>query len=448
LKSISILNLIIISLSFSDIPLGAHLFPFGGIFYQAAFYLSFILLLHYNYITGKFFLYRPSWPFTWIICFVSWTIITFFVNSVSISELQIHGQTSIFRFTSQLFVIIFGLVVSLAVAITYIRHGCIRKISNSFKITVWISVFVGLLQVGYFIFNISIFQFILNPIYFLLRQDFLPVEGGRVSALMPEPSLLGMLLCTSLPFLLVNASSKSFFYKSIKILLVAVVIIGSNSRTFWLALFVQTIFYLVFFNRFSNQRTSRYTWIIYLFIFSLFVMSMYMIVPNFTYAINSLINPFDAENPFIESNVVRSISISSAIQLGVSNPILGVGLGGLPFHITEINELSGYYFENQNQLTATSLYARILAETGFTGLILWLFFWFAIIFNLVRNAHFLYKKNIQHDSYSFALAISAIGLLVSWFSNDSLSYVNQYLILGLSIGHLWKQEQILTMKKN
>lgn len=116
----------------------------------------------------------------------------------------------------------------------------------------------------------------------------------------------------------------------------------------------------------------------------------------------------------------RKIYWGAAINMGVRNPLLGVGYNGFPLNL--LNYTDGHVGTEGKYKTAHSTWLLALAETGIVGFIFYIGIW---IFSL-RSA---WAMRVEHPE--FLLGIISYGTAITFLSHTYMLY--PYILLGLTV---------------
>ena len=137
-----------------------------------------------------------------------------------------------------------------------------------------------------------------------------------------------------------------------------------------------------------------------------------------------------------QSNAIRIGAQLASIQIGLHNFWFGVGFGQLPFLISkELPTWSIDWEEFRDPFSSTGIHARLFAETGFIGLLLWLVFWFLLMIQLYK----IIAKNTKRSSERYlasALLVIGVGLFLCGFSHDSFAFFEYWVYFGASLATL------------
>jgi len=148
------------------------------------------------------------------------------------------------------------------------------------------------------------------------------------------------------------------------------------------------------------------------------------------------------------SNIGRIGSQLAAINMGVSHPFSGIGLGQYGFYMPEYIPTWAWESSEINLWASSSpdtpwaptqgLWARILAETGFIGLFLWLSVWITVLRSIWKRYFKLRQIDQQNSILALALFISIFGLMLNGFVSDSLRSLSYWITLGVAWAWLVK----------
>ena len=138
------------------------------------------------------------------------------------------------------------------------------------------------------------------------------------------------------------------------------------------------------------------------------------------------------------SNIARLGLQKSAINMGMDNPIIGIGLGQFGFYADQyIEEDARISFEIQRWTNpeevdfwppAFALIPRIVAEQGFVGAAIF------IAFLLVTMIKFFVKYvKANENTMEILTMVSLIGVIVSTFNADTYGLPQLWILLGIII---------------
>lgn len=120
------------------------------------------------------------------------------------------------------------------------------------------------------------------------------------------------------------------------------------------------------------------------------------------------------------SSTNRKIYWNAALNMGIKNPLFGVGYDGFPRNLLSYTD--GHVGTEGNHKTAHSTWLLALAETGIIGFVFYFGIWFY---------SFTTAWQIRAEFPEFLLAILSYGVTISFLSHTYLLY--PYILLGLTV---------------
>ena len=247
-----------------------------------------------------------------------------------------------------------------------------------------------------------------------------------------NPNNLATLLGIALPFTLLSANK---WIKYIITLVLLLVLLATNSRGVVLSAAL-IIFYVFFIETVVSKR-------IFLFIVTLGI--LIILLPQ-------SINPFNSVNKRISNSVdavfalfddnqtsnslgARQELIKNALDELDNHLWLGVGAGNSKFIQEKNGKVAG-------KLTSLHNYwLEILVDTGFIFFLVFVFWYFKVVYELVLISN----TNTKLKYYSKSIYIAMLGLLISAISCSSIVYFFPFWILlsiGLLVIRLNEKEQL------
>lgn len=142
---------------------------------------------------------------------------------------------------------------------------------------------------------------------------------------------------------------------------------------------------------------------------------------------------------YARSNDTRYNGMMAAVKLGLDRPFFGAGFGQYGFEagkyfrketLDSNPELAYYWKEAKAWPVSYVLYARILAETGFPGLMLWLAVWLYAIAGTFRAL----RCGAEPAAGAALLAVLCNMTLVG-LAQDSFRYLGYWAALGLAYSY-------------
>ncbi len=287
---------------------------------------------------------------------------------------------------------------------------------------------------------------------------------GRVYSTMGNPDYMAAQFSILIPLiitLILSPLKNKYRYMLFAFLILMLfLIIVSHGRGAWLG-FLGSLFYMFIMYAFlyGKQFFIRYK----LFFVLIFAFIVFLIL------IFSFPNPLN-KNPITnrikdglkltsDSVVIRLFYWESALQMAKDNPLSGVGVGGFslntPFYQKKVYDrwLKKYPSLAQRVAPHVELYThndflQTLAETGFSGLgiYLWLFFTILIIsiYKAIKEEYFLYK------SILLGITGAVIAFLINGFLNFPWRVVPTLILLWIlfSIFSIFENKKIINLKIN
>jgi hypothetical protein len=258
---------------------------------------------------------------------------------------------------------------------------------------------------------------------------------GRVRGFAMEPSYLAPVLSFLHPWIFVKVMVKPKIFDFGLLTCLYAVAFFSLSRNVGLALTSQLVVLIILFYKGGHIR-------------SLFTVCLTVAI--LTLALGILIYYFDdiyysltnfRENS--HSNTMRFESAVAAFNISINNPFFGAGY-------VDIIEFSRFYRDNVYNIAASvswlqgraggattfSLPFRILMETGFVGMILFLGSWVLLIKGCYKRFVYSLKYDYTFDRVSAVLIVILVGLLLNSFSVDSYLFLGYWIAWGLAAGNI------------
>lgn len=403
---IAIFLLSLFLIPFDDLP---YIPMLGGLGKRASVYAFSILVIIsiFIFIRNRKIFFINNIENYLILAFYSSCIVSIIINFSSISESLLKGQSGFKRVIIQLasvtlllltLYIIQFIVTKCKLSIFTIRkYICLSFIPVGIVATLQL---LNLLKLFDFSYIISKVSYIVNS---SLRGD---LYGTRIRGVSAEASYLGMYCAFVFPWFfsyLLTSKNKitKICFGAISFIILALVV-GTKSRTAVILALLDILvigFLIVLF--YKNVRVKILS--------SLTLIIMTLFLFNFSSLMDLIINrPMSQENTNIEtpsntvdkyevgglissisdntidSNIARSSMQKAAFNIGMDNPVIGVGLGQFGFYVNDYlpegAKENSYEVRNWIDTTVSvwppvhSIYHRIFAEEGLIGLILYFAF--------------------------------------------------------------------------
>lgn len=279
----------------------------------------------------------------------------------------------------------------------------------------------------------------------------------RLRSLSGEASWFGMYLVFVFPWLMSYYFTERKTYKYIYLALIVYALtltFLTYSRTAYFFISFQ-IFAFVMIVFYTGTRSHRRQ-LLRLLIITVLLVGVLFIVTNAGDKIVQVYSSlFGQDTYYLQSNIGRMGSQVSAIKMGLSHPLAGVGLGQYGFDMPDY--LPAWALDNQAiNLWASSssdtpwapvhsLYARILAETGFVGLFLWLSVWISVLISVWKRYRKLHQIEQQNSILALSLLISILGLMCNGLVMDSLRKLSYWITFG--VAWAWLTKPIIEVEK-
>jgi len=380
-----------------------------------------------------------------IVFFGLWAVVSGMVNLPQIIYSSTKGRTGLEKILLQYFVFIFTMIVSICIynifrkddnVLLYLRRLCL--------ISFLIAGLYSSLEILFLLGNAWSAD-MLNSINSLFRDtssDSL-LYFGRLRSVSGEASWFGMYLSFAMPWTLsyLVTEKRKLPYVLLNMYFLILLIL-TISRTAYVICGIQIILFSMFFCKTKFVRNKSV--LVYAFLGLIGLIMFFQNTPDTILNDKNILDIFlsllnNDDSPYNLSNIARFGSQTAAINMFLSHPIFGVGLGQYGFHMPEFVPDWAYKSEEIILWASGSpdtpwppvhgLYARILAEVGFFGLAIWLFLWGRILFKLINYSKFL--SNIDEIMIK-SLFISIIGVLLSGFNSDSFRFFGYWILMGIS----------------
>lgn len=438
----AVLAFVIILMPFNDVPIKNSIF--GELSSEGAFYPLLILIILYFFKmarTGKIHILKNT-AFNVMMIYLLWILISGAFNYGDIVSNFTKGRTGTEKYLLQLFVYIFCLIAANIVYLTVKNNNIslydIRKyILFSFIIAGAYSIF-EILKLNNMVFANSI----INKLDSFIRSKDItqPIysEGyGRLRSVSGESSWYSMYAAFIFPWLFSYLFEKKHkILSSIMFFYFLIMIYYTKSRTGYFIITIEFILILIFVFRTKSKKKIANALVILMIFCTIFgVVFQFNDVGNKTIGVfNSIFNSSNSDSYY--SNLARFNSQKAAIKMGISSPIFGIGFGQYGFYMPQYIDSTALSLSNELEIWASSdedtpwapvhaLYPRIIGETGFIGLFIWLYF---CIYTLLKINELL---KIQRNSITFVLIISFIGVLLAFFNIDSFRFFPFWVLTGI-----------------
>ncbi|WP_216286362.1 O-antigen ligase family protein [Polynucleobacter sp. 30F-ANTBAC] len=378
----------------------------------------------------------------WLFFFFIWIIISTilsvyqssYINSIKISGLSI-GMNGLRNY----------ILISTFLLLVINLHGqqdkIIYRISKYFIYSFYLTIPYSILELFVYIFNIDLARVLLNisDTYLHARRGIEYLDINRVRGLSFEPSYYGVYIATILPFILARSSITKFkfFYKTL-ILFLILCLIYSQSRTAYVAILIQIIFFYYLKIKYISKNYGLFSLknvMLFIIIILFFLILQGENVISLTY--QSLLDPT------LSSNITRVGAQYAGFLVGLDNPILGVGPGMAgayvhnyyPEYMFLSDEIDSWISAGVTDLSAPTFgfFSTLTAELGLVGLTLFFIALIKIGNKLLNTIQLSSLTDIKYSLYGIAIFSANIGLYVSSFGLNGTTYVGYWILLSIAL---------------
>ena len=310
-------------------------------------------------------------------------------------------------------------------------------IDKTIKLTFLILVPYVLLEIIVFQFNIfdGFFTFIEKIFH---SRQYTNIELHKIRGFAFEGSYFSLVLAFLYPFILKSfLSAKRTWNDIIMMLIFIIIILSVHSRSIIAVFLIQTLLYVFMYYKLTFKSSLPIPMLIIIVILS-------VMGPSIGNKIMTLL-VFDSNNI---SNIERFYSAYYAIQIGLDNPFLGVGIGFSGKHLGlyyDDNIFRSYTAINWQQNSDTfsvpvfSLLPKVMSELGLVGLLLYLGLFISPVWKIIS----IHKKNEIQDNIKetgIAIIVMNIGLLICSFAVGTYYFYGYWVSLALAYTYIKKMK--------
>ncbi|KJB97792.1 O-antigen ligase family protein [Skermanella aerolata] len=425
----------IVSLAFNDLP---ALLPIGEISQDAFIYALPILTLFLLRSSGD--IEVPTMLLWFTAAFTAVVLAGIVVNYDDIATYQFKGRTGMERVVTQGMTFALGIVITV-LAYNLGRRGMTVHIVRGAKAALLIMAAVGVLECASWV-NVPV----LTPMHEVLSSvihsagETSTVYVTRLRMTAFEVSWAGVMLTFFFPFGAVSLKGRrleTVAYTG----LVAILVILAQSRTALLVFGFQALLLGWYYAR---HRVDLLVLALTGAVIGAFLLAAEPTAyRKMADAITEMAVGQDADLDQEEnvSNVTRTAAIKSAFSMFTDQPLLGVGLGQFGFlyrHHLQADDFRSYEVrayilddETTPWPPIYSIHARLLAETGLFGYLIWLVFIFSLF---ARSCSNTLRSGPDTAPLHLATAMTLFGLLILGASIDSFRFFGGWIAAGLALG--------------
>lgn len=413
----------------------------GGLGKQLSFYPMMLGLIIWGILIAKGGVVKipQSVEFKIIVLFMLWLFFSGMINLPTFMDLNYQGVNGINRFIIQLGSFIFYVLISL------VAYNWISQLNNPIKILrngIYVSFFIaGLYSVMELIAFVSLDYTIsaISAVDSVFREN--SIEGfflGRLRSVSAEASYFGMYAAMIMPWLVtgfLKANKNKIFYGVINGYFLILVFMTA-SRTAYLLIFLELLLMIVLFKEQLILNMKHMLIPLFIFVICIVCGAAQLIDKMSIDVITIMLSITDSSGENL-SNIARYGSQLAALNIFLDNPVFGVGYGMFGFYAPDYYpSIAWYSFEVKDWGSniiggkwppVHGLYARLLAETGGIGLIIWLLF---IVFSVKRTFDVIALCNDDLKLDVKAILISLLASFACGFNVDGFIVIGMWIFIA------------------
>ena len=215
----------------------------------------------------------------------------------------------------------------------------------------------------------------------------------RISSILPEPAHFGAVMAPAMFVSVLNIVKRESNFISRK---ASILIIISVLLSFSLVSYVGIVIalFLIVFNYKKIMLTVACTSALFV-----FISSTYLCIPAIRMRVDDTVSVVTGRTPIDKTNNTTFVFCNNMIiayKSFLNNPLFGSGLGSNPMsydrYIPQAID-SREYNIGQDKKDASSLFSRLLSETGLIGILLFFYFIVKFYVSKKKNAHFWIISN-------------------------------------------------------
>ena len=412
-----------------------------------------------------YFIYKKKIYFQWnlekvlLALFIVWTGISATININTIIYNQFKERSGLEKLILQIMVLAFMVLIMYAtefiISLNNISLRTIRKYVLISFIFVSLYSLLEILQV-YGILNVeNILRKISYYIHYLNRGN---LYGDRIRSITGEASFLGMYVAFAYPWIVSYILTEKKYTKKILygivVLYMLLLVYLTKSRVAYAVTMGEMVLILIGILVFNRNKVNKILIIIIticsmLSITSFNTLNSYIMSIrhqeenveevvddgyNIDMSVGDVVQSLNSKTN--HSNIARLGLQKSAINMGMDNPIIGIGLGQFGFYADEyIEDDARVSFEIQRWTDpkeidfwppAFALIPRIVAEQGFVGAAIFIVFLLATMIKFFMK----YVKE-EENTMEILTMVSLVGVIVSTFNADTYGLPQLWILLGI-----------------
>ena len=413
------------------------------------FILSFLLFLFYSFYKGKIKFPQTSIFIQFLILFIGWLFLSAVLNSASIYQNYIKQTSGFVRFIRQFISLSFVLIIfitSYNILILYSVKRIFLRLRKAFFYSFIIVALYGFVETLIIYFNVlSLKPLALFFNYLPFTDIYLDFKGVRISSITYEPPFLAIYLITTAGWMFSYIITSSGVKKYLPTLLVFALTFFSGSRTALVVVLFQFIVFVAIVFTISKRLRNI--------INGFFIVAISFVLLLFIFNGKKITEAVETKIESLNFKENLKTNISNKSRLGIQytsllifleHPIIGVGFGQQAYHAkdkypkwaTSNNYEFTLFYLNNNVRSfppGYNIYTRLLAETGIIGFLIFVFFMFLILYQIIVSIKI---RTLKEKTVSIVLLISFLGFMINWLQFDSFRVYGFWICLSILIAQL------------
>lgn len=383
-----------------------------------------------------------------LIMFFIWVVLSDIVNLPFIQNNLFKGRSGLNKLIVQMMVLVFMFAITYSTEIIIQLKKLTLYDYRKYILYSTIPVIIyGTIELIHFL-GIFDFSYILKGISYIFQSYYRgEVYTKGIRTICGEVSYFAMYSAFIIPWIVSyifteKGIKKKLFFSGISGYLL-ILLIFSKSRTAYAIIFAQIFLFtlLILISKIDKKIKINV------------IKSIVIVLLSFSFLNNTIISKIGGDSNSIQkisiqglinsitdsnnmSNIARFGLQKSAFDIGIDNPVFGVGIGQFGFNVKDnLSSKALTSYEVQRWISededvheywppAFALYPRIMAEQGAVGLLIWIVF----IGYVVLKALFRLRKR-KNDIIGIALIVSFIGILIVWINADTFAQVPFWITL-------------------
>ena len=383
-----------------------------------------------------------------LMLFVAWVILSDIVNLPFIQDNFFKGRSGINKLIVQMMVLVFILAITYSTEIIIqVRKLTLYDYRKYILYSTIPVIIYGTIELIHFL-GIFDFSWLLKGVSYIFQSYHRgEVYTKGIRTICGEVSYFAMYSAFVIPWIVSyifteKEIKKKFFFSGVSGYLL-ILLIFSKSRTAYAIIFAQIFLFtlLILISKIDKKIKVNV------------IKSIVIILISFSFLNNTVISKIGGDSNSVKkisiqglinsitdstnmSNIARFGLQKAAFDIGIENPIFGVGIGQFGFNVEDnLSSKALTSYEVQRWISededvheywppAFALYPRIMAEQGIVGLLIWVI----LIGYIVIKALIRLRKR-KNDIIGIALIVSFIGILIVWINADTFAQIPFWITL-------------------